>query len=345
MSHPLSHKAFYHGLALVTIGVWGTTFVSTKVLLLSGLNPASIFFYRFLLAYLLMIAIEQGIRFKNRRHRHRLGLNETSPKSGTSEREALQTLDAPHAANAPLFAHNLKDELKAAALGMGGGSVYFLTENTALRHTLSTQVSFILCTTPLITAILIGLFSKNLKKTFTPTFIIGTLLSLGGVAMVVFNGQFVLKLSPLGDFLCLSAALCWGFYTLLLKDMEKRYSTRFLTRKIFAYGLLTILPCFLCTPLHTSPEILLKPVVLGNLLFLGIVASMICYLTWNKAVRELGALSVTPYIYLSPIFTSIASAFILHEPMGLFGIAGVLCIIIGVYGAASGFTFGLRKRN
>ena len=300
MSHSLSRKAFFHGVAVLTVGVWGTTFIATKVLLFNGLNPASIFFYRFLLAYVLMLWVAR----KEKR-----------------------------------WADSLRDELKAVGLGLGGGSLYFLTENTALYHTLSTQVAFILCTAPLFTAILIGAFSGTLKKTFKPAFVLGSVLALGGVALVIFNGSFILKLSPKGDLLCLAAALCWGFYTLWLKDMERRYSTLFLTRKVFGYGLLTILPYFLYEPLHYAPEILARPAVWGNLLFLGVVASMLCYLAWNKTIRELGALTVTPYIYLSPIFTSVASALILHEPLSGYGVAGALCIIVGVYGAASGFRF------
>lgn len=298
MSHHFNRSVFFHVVAVLTVGVWGTTFIATKILLNHGLNPASVFFYRFLLAYILMLWV------------------------GRKE---------------PWFADNWRDELKAVGLGLGGGSLYFLTENTALYYTLSTQVAFILCTAPLFTAILIGLFAGNLKKTFNPAFVTGTVLALGGVALVIFNGSFVLHLSPKGDLLCLAAALCWGFYTLLLRDMEKRYSTLFLTRKVFAYGLLTILPYFLYEPLHGAPETLTRPIVWGNLLFLGVVASMVCYLSWNKTVRELGALTATPYIYLSPIFTSVASALILHEPLSGYGMAGALCIIVGVWGAASGF--------
>lgn len=306
MSRKHSTKALYHIVALLTVGVWGTTFIATKILLHNGLNPASIFFYRFLLAYLLMLWVSRGEK---------------------------------------RWADNWQDELKAVGLGLGGGSLYFLTENTALYHTLSTQVAFILCTAPLFTAILIGLFNRTLKQTFKPTFVLGSVLALGGVALVIFNGRFILKLSPKGDLLCLAAALCWAFYTLWLKDMEQRYGNRFLTRKVFGYGLLTILPYFLYEPLHYAPETLARPVVWGNLLFLGVVASMICYLSWNKAVRELGALVVTPYIYLSPIFTSVASALILHEPMSGFGAVGALCIIVGVYGAATGFRRVAGKRH
>ena len=41
---------FYHGLAIAAVVIWGTTFVSTKVLLTGGLSPAASMFLRCLIA-------------------------------------------------------------------------------------------------------------------------------------------------------------------------------------------------------------------------------------------------------------------------------------------------------
>lgn len=61
----------------------------------------------------------------------------------------------------------------------------------------------------------------------------GSLLALVGVALVVYNGSFVLKISPLGDFLTLLAAFSWAFYSLIMRKMSNRYGITFITRKIF----------------------------------------------------------------------------------------------------------------
>lgn len=45
----------------------------------------------------------------------------------------------------------------------------------------------------------------------------GSLLALVGVALVVYNGSFVLEISPLGDFLTLLAAFSWAFYSLIMR--------------------------------------------------------------------------------------------------------------------------------
>ena len=228
-----------------------------------------------------------------------------------------------------LFAGNWKDELWLMAGGFFGGSLYFFTENTALGITQASNVAFIICTAPLLTTILSLLFYKSEKA--TKGLIYGSILALIGVGLVVFNGSFVLKLSPVGDLLTLLAALSWAFYSLVIKKMTGRYPTVFITRKIFFYGVLTILPAFLLHPLQPDFDVLLKPVVLSNLLFLAVLASLVCYVLWNVVLKQLGTVRASNYIYLNPLVTMVASVIILHEKITWITLLGAGCIIFGVY--------------
>lgn len=228
-----------------------------------------------------------------------------------------------------LFVDNWKDELWLLLGGITGGSFYFLTENTALGITLATNVAFIVCTTPLLTTILSLLIYK--KERATRGLIGGSLLALVGVALVVYNGSFVLKISPLGDFLTLLAAFSWAFYSLIMRKMADRYSTTFITRKIFFYGVLTILPAFLFHPWQFDIEKLLEPAVLLNILFLGVLASLICFAVWNVVLKRLGAVRASNYIYLNPLFTLVGSAFLLNEHLTIMALMGAVCIFGGVY--------------
>ena len=56
--------------------------------------------------------------------------------------------------------------------------------------------------------------------------------------------------------------------------MSGRYRTTFITRKIFFYGILTILPAFILHPWQFSLSGLWQPAVWMNLLFLGVLASL-----------------------------------------------------------------------
>ncbi len=281
----------YHSIAILVVGIWGLTFISTKVLIGYGLSPQEIFLLRFLIAYI-------GIWF-------------ISPRK--------------------LFADNWKDEFWLLLGGITGGSLYFLTENTALEITLATNVSFIVCTAPLLTTILSLLIYK--KEKATAGLIGGSLLAVVGVALVVYNGHFVLKISPLGDFLTLLAALSWAFYSLIMKKMSGRYRTTFITRKIFFYGVLTILPAFLVHLWQFPLSGLLQPAVWMNLLFLGILASLICFVVWNMVLKQLGTVRASNYIYLNPLFTLIGSAILLNERFTVMSLMGAALILAGVYWA------------
>ena len=48
----------YHLVAFLTIVVWGSTFVFTKMLLQAGLSSAQIFTLRFLIAYVLLMSCQ-----------------------------------------------------------------------------------------------------------------------------------------------------------------------------------------------------------------------------------------------------------------------------------------------
>ena len=279
----------YHLIAILTVGIWGLTFISTKVLIEHGLSPQEIFLLRFLMAYL-------GIWF-------------ISPRK--------------------LFADNWKDELWLLWGGVTGGSFYFFTENTALEITLATNVAFIVCTAPLLTTILSLLIYK--KEKATAGLVGGSLLALVGVALVVYNGHFILKISPLGDFLTLLAAFSWAFYSLIMKKMSGRYRTTFITRKIFFYGILTILPAFILHPWQFSLSGLWQPAVWMNLLFLGVLASLVCFVVWNIILKQLGTVRASNYIYLNPLFTSIGSAVLLDERFTVISLMGAMLILGGVY--------------
>mgnify|MGYP001020852824 FL=1 len=281
----------YHLIAILTVGIWGLTFISTKVLIEHGLSPQEIFLLRFLMAYL-------GIWF-------------ISPRK--------------------LFADNWKDELWLLLGGITGGSVYFLTENMALGITLATNVAFIVCTAPLLTTILSLLIYK--KEKATAGLVGGSLLALVGVALVVYNGHFILKISPLGDFLTLLAAFSWAFYSLIMKKISGRYRTTFITRKIFFYGILTILPAFILHPWQFSLSGLWQPAVWMNLLFLGVLASLVCFVVWNIILKQLGTVRASNYIYLNPLFTLIGSAVLLDEQFTVMSLMGAMLILGGVYWA------------
>ena len=161
----------------------------------------------------------------------------------------------------------------------------------------------------------------------------GSLIACLGMAVVVLNGHFVLHLSPLGDLLAFGACLCWAVYSLLMKSAANKYSTTFITRKVFIYGLVTIIPYYICFPDEASPSIfqLFNYSILLNLLFLGVVASMLCFLLWNWVIGKLGAVVATNWVYFNPITTILFAWWLLNEQITVWFLLGSALILLGMY--------------
>ena len=276
-------------IAFVIVVIWGCTFVQTKILINSGLRPDEIFLFRFTLAYILILPL----------------------------------------AGKRLFLDNWTDEALAAALGLTGGSLYFVTENYALAYGYCSNVALIVCLTPMITAIIVDCFYKSERMGRSAVF--GSAIAFVGMALVVFNGNFILQLSPLGDVLALAACLCWALYTLIIKRLQDKYSNMLITRKIFGYGLLTILPMLLVRGVDIELLVDGGAVVWGNILFLGCVASLLCFLGWNFCLERLGTVRATNLLYLNPVISITTSAIVLGERVTWIAILGAVLILAGLY--------------
>ena len=298
------NRLLYHVVAFLVVAIWGTTFVCTKLLLMAGLTAAQIFVLRFVVAYMLLLGYSL-VRL-------------AKPHSDGKRERRFR-----------LFASSWQDELLMVALGVTGGSLYFLTENTAMMYTTTTNTSLIVCLCPLFAALFIAMCYRSQRLHGRQ--IVGTVMAAIGVVVVVLNGHFVLHLSPLGDSLAFAACLCWAVYSLLMIPANLRYDSLFITRKVFFYGLLSMVPYFLVRRELPSPDLVLRPDVLWNLLFLGCVASMLCYLVWNWTIKKLGAVVVTNYVYFNPVVTVLFAWLILSERITIYFMLGTLLILTGMY--------------
>lgn len=298
-------KFLYHALAFMTMALWGVTFVSTKTLINQGLSPAQIFTIRFVIAYtgLLTACLIRGGEYRR------------------------------------LFSRSLRHELLFLLMGIAGGSLYFLTENTALKYTQACNVSFIVCVAPLLTILLTLVLKHTVKSRIISELedvkvrfplIAGTVLALSGMVMVIFDGTS-LNLSPKGDLLAFTAALSWAFYSQFMGQMTNRYGTLFATRKVFFYGLLTIMPVLFLSDNSNLAMVRFDSIqVWGNLLFLSTIASLFCFALWNRIMLVIGNVTATNYVYLNPVFTLIGAIIFLGESMSVTSGTGSALILGGV---------------
>lgn len=282
-----NRNALGHLTALLTVAIWGTTFISTKILLVD-FQPIEILFFRFLLGLLaLTLACPRRLR-------------------GTT----------------------LRQELTFAGAGLCGVCLYYLLENIALTYTMASNVGVITSVAPFFTVILSYLVLKEEKPGVN--IFAGFVLAMAGVFLISFNGA-KLELDPVGDLLALLAAFSWACYSVLTKKLSAYgYPTILVTRRIFCYGLLFMLPTLFFYDFKLDLARFASPVSIFNILFLGLGASALCFVTWNFAVKTLGAVKTSVYIYMVPVITVITSVIILREIITPMAVGGTALTLTGL---------------
>lgn len=284
----INENARGHITALVTILIWGMTFVSTKVLL-GTFTPIEILFIRFAIGLLaLAIIYPRRLKIADRRQ-----------------------------------------EWLFVGAGVSGITLYYLLENIALTMTTASNVGIIVTVAPFFTALLSIFFLKTEKPKMQ--FYFGFVVALAGIALISYNGGS-LELNPMGDLLAVLAAIMWAVYSILIRkisDLGRGVIPA--TRRIFMYGLLFIIPLLFFVDFHIEVAQFTLLENIGNILFLGVGASALCFVTWNTAVKILGAVKTSVYIYLVPVVNVTASILILGEPITLALIVGSVLTFAGLW--------------
>ena len=284
-----SRKTFGHLAALLTIVIWGTTFISTKILL-ADFQPAEILFFRFVMGYFVLLAV----------YPHK-----------------LKTAD-------------YKQEWTFALAGLCGICLYYLLENIALTFTLASNVGVIISVAPFFTAILAHLAMKSEEK-LRSQFFIGFVVAMAGIVLISFHGR-ELELNPFGDLLAAAASLVWACYSILTRKISSfGYPVILSTRRTFFYGILFMIPALFVFDFQADLSRFTNITYLFNILYLGLGASALCFVTWNFAVKELGAVKTSVYIYMVPVITVAASALILYEPLTLLAGTGTILTLTGLF--------------
>lgn len=292
-----------HITALITIVIWGTTFISTKILL-ADFTPIEILFFRFLLGLLVLIIVyPKRLRLKDKRQ-----------------------------------------EFTFAAAGLCGICLYYLLENIALTYTMASNVGVIISVAPFFTAVLSHVFLKTEEK-LKAQFFVGFIVAMTGICLISFSGS-ELELNPVGDILAIVAAFVWAVYSLLTRKISSYgYNTIQTTRRIFTYGILFMLPFLFVFDFGLDVQKLVKPEYALNLIYLGLGASALCFVTWNYAVKVLGAVKTSVYIYIVPVITVVTSVIVLKEEITRMAAIGIGLTLIGLFLSESKLKFKKRGKE
>ena len=277
-----------HLAAMFTIFLWGSTFISTKILL-TAFSPTEILFLRFFIGYLaLMIIYPVTMKVRHKKH-----------------------------------------EGMFALAGLCGVVLYYFLENVALTYTFASNAGVISSVVPFFSFLLAYFLLKD--EPLHIQFFIGFFIAMTGIVLISMNGMTTFQLNPLGDVLALTATIVWAFYSILSKMINQYgYHIIQVTRRVFFYGLLWMIPLIWHFKVRLDWERLTNPSLAFHLLFLGLFASAVCFLTWSFSVKTLGVVKSSVYIYGVPIITMVISMIVLKERLTLLSVLGTALTLGGL---------------
>lgn len=224
---------------------------------------------------------------------------------------------------------SLKKEVFFFTLGLLGVTAYYLLENIALKYTQASNVGLIVSSIPMFTAVIAHFLHED--ELFHKNIVYGFILSMFGIFLVIFNGKYILDLNPVGDILALLCAVIFAVYSNLLKKLNSGLRRILIIRKIFFYGLITMTPVIIYNNIEIQFKKLLDINILGGFLFLALLASILAFIMWYKAIELLGTIKTSSFIYLVPLITMVSSSIFLKEEINIIMITGGVLILFGVY--------------
>ena len=160
----------------------------------------------------------------------------------------------------------------------------------------------------------------------------GMLVSLAGIALILSRGEpaRLLELEiHAGDAWILLAMPVWGIYSVLLKRRPPELGGIELLFVIALAGALMLLPAALASAAVTPPRLPSAAEALG-VLYMGIFASVLAFICWNRGVAVVGANAAGFTVHLLPAFGTVLAIVFLGEGFAGFHAAGIATILAGV---------------
>lgn len=271
--------------------LWGGNFVVGRAVA-TGIPPMALSFYRWLTASILLVAIAGRAT--------RLSLPELRRRKGWLLMSSFTGV---------LLFHPL---------------VY-----TGLHTTTAINASLIVATSPVIIPLIVFL---AFREHVTAREGVGIVATMVGVVVVLTRGDLAalgeLRFA-IGDVLVLGAVIAWAVYSVGLRRRPEVPPLALVTA-VAVVGTLMLAP-FYTWEAVTSGGFAWNLPHIATILYVGIFASVVAYITWNQGVVEIGATKAGPYLNLMPFFAAILAVVFLGESIEVFHLVGAAFIGGGLW--------------
>lgn len=280
-------KVLAHLAILLTVVLWGISFISIKVAV-SEVPPITMALIRFTIAAVILLAI----------------IKKLEPAARLQEGDFFKMLLA----------------------GCLGITIYFYFENTGVKLTTASSASLITSIIPIIAIIMDVLIFKTRISAIR---LLGVFIAVAGTYFVVTaNGQLDFTSTAFkGNLFMIGAMLSWIFYTMINKSFKNKYSGLFLTAYQTMIGTLLLMPLSF---LEYRQWQIFSFKAFGNILFLAVCCSALCYFLYLYALNKLDVTITTLYLNLVPVVGVISGYLILKETILPIQLLGGIIIIAGI---------------
>lgn len=229
-------------------------------------------------------------------------------------------------ANIPLWKKEWKTLFWMSLTGIVGFNTLLYI---AVHYTTSINAALINAPTPALIALLSFIF---LKEKVHIRHILGIVFSIIGVTWIVSRGSLEALLSfsiNKGELWMLVAITSWSIYSVIVKKNTGKLPAAGSFLVTIIIGIIIIAPFAVYEWVVAKPMIITFSSILG-FLYIGIFASIVAFLSWNKAVADLGPGKASPFLNLIPIFASIFAITFIGESLTSAQLIGGAITIFGV---------------
>lgn len=214
------------------------------------------------------------------------------------------------------------------ALGLTGVASFQIFVYKALEHTTATNAILVLSTAP---AVIMLLSRIVLGEGMRPRQWFGIGLSFLGAMVLITRGDpaalRALRIGT-GELWMLAAVPTWAVYSVLLRRRPQSLPQRSTLALSVVIGLAWMTPLVLI-----SPDVLVvewTPAVAGGVAYIGVGASVVAFLCWNRGVALIGPARAGAYLHLMPLFGAMLAFVLLGEALWAYHAVGAALVFTGI---------------
>ncbi len=187
--------------------------------------------------------------------------------------------------------------------------------------------AFIFSTTPVL---IFFLAMIHLKEKFSWRRAVGSVLAFVGVLVIISSGAIEISTRYLiGDVIIILSVTAWAYYTILGRDLVRKYGALRMTAYALSFGSAVYFPfgLFMALKFDYSQA---TPAAWGAVVYMALGLSVFVYVMWYWLLKYMEASRVAVFHNIQPVIATVVAYFFLGETLTLPFLFGGAVVLAGV---------------